>query len=565
MAASDALDAARLFAVDPGGTGVWLRAGPGPARERWLAALRALWPAAAPLRRIPAAVTEDRLLGGLDLAATLAAGRRVAERGLLAATHGGALIIAMAERMPPAVAAQIAAALDTGEVALQRDGFDRRDPARFGVIALDEGIGEEERPPAALTDRLAIHLVLDGMPPPFAAAEGIAAARARLPRVAADAAVLQALCAAALALGIASLRAPLQALAVARAAAALAGRAAVAEADVALAARLVLAPRATRLPTPPADPPPPAPPPEPAGGEDSAAGRSPLAEVVLAAAQAALPPGLLAALAGGGVRRGRAEGRLGTPARAHRHGRPAGSRPGRLGGGARLALVATLRAAAPWQGLRRRAGTAPRRLVVHRDDIRILRLKAPPRSTAIFAVDASGSAAAARLAEAKGAVERLLADCYVRRDSVALIAFRGTTAELVLPPTASLARARRALAGLPGGGGTPLAAALELIGRVAEGVVREGRRPLAVLLTDGHANIARDGTAGRARAEQDALAMAARLRAAGLAALLIDTAPRPQPAAARLAEAMGARYLALPYADAAALSGAVRAEIAARR
>jgi magnesium chelatase subunit D len=237
-----------------------------------------------------------------------------------------------------------------------------------------------------------------------------------------------------------------------------------------------------------------------------------------------------------------------------------------LRSGDRLALVETLRAAAPWQRLRRlEAANAARRVIVRRDDIRLVRLKAPSQTTTIFAVDASGSAALARLAEAKGAVELLLADCYVRRDTVALIAFRGTAAELVLPPTGSLARARRCLAGLPGGGGTPLAAALDMIEGVADSVARKGRTPVTVLLTDGRANVARDGTPGRAQAEQEALDGARRLRAAGRACLLIDTAARPQATAERIAREMGARYLALPYADATALSRAVRADIEASR
>ena len=95
------------------------------------------------------------------------------------------------------------------------------------------------------------------------------------------------------------------------------------------------------------------------------------------------------------------------------------------------------------------------------DDFHFTRLQPKRQSTTIFAVDASGSSALHRLAEAKGAVELLLADCYVRRDQVAVIAFRGCGAELLLPPTRSLVRAKRVLNGLPGGGSTPLAAALD--------------------------------------------------------------------------------------------------------
>jgi magnesium chelatase subunit D len=230
------------------------------------------------------------------------------------------------------------------------------------------------------------------------------------------------------------------------------------------------------------------------------------------------------------------------------------------GGGARLALLDTLRAAAPWQRLRRPPdGDAKRpRISVRREDFRIRRYRERSETTTIFVVDASGSAALARLAEAKGAVELLLADCYVRRDRVALIAFRGRAADLLLPPTTSLVRARRSLAGLPGGGGTPVAAGLDAAQALAEAVLRRGGTPVLVLLTDGRANVTRAGAGGRDVAEADALTAARRLAAMRLAAVLIDTSPRPQPQAERLARAMGARYLPLPYADAGALSRAVR-------
>jgi magnesium chelatase subunit D len=194
--------------------------------------------------------------------------------------------------------------------------------------------------------------------------------------------------------------------------------------------------------------------------------------------------------------------------------------------------------------------------------LRVVRRRQRRASVAIFVVDASGSAALNRLAEAKGAVELLLADCYVRRDQVALIAFRGRQAELLLPPTRSLARARRLLAGLPGGGGTPLCAGIEAATDLADGVRRRGQSPLVVLLTDGRPNVARDGMGGRPRAEADSLAAAQRLRVSGMPALMVDVAPLPHPFAAQIATAMGARYLALPAAQSATITRAVQAALA---
>jgi magnesium chelatase subunit D len=235
-----------------------------------------------------------------------------------------------------------------------------------------------------------------------------------------------------------------------------------------------------------------------------------------------------------------------------------------------LNVPATLRAAAPWQRLRadprapQCAAERPgARIAVRREDYRVTRFKRREASTAIFVVDASGSSAMHRLAEAKGAVELLLAQCYVRRDRVALVAFRGQSAEVLLAPTRSLVRARRSLAALPGGGGTPLAAGIDQAAMLADSVRRRGETPLIVLMTDARANVARDGAADPQRAEEEALQAAGALRRNGFAALLIDTSPRPRPVGERFAAAMGARYLPLPYADSVALSqvvGAARGE-----
>ena len=574
----DALSAAALVAVDPRRLGgLVLRTRPSAVRDRWLGALRCALPATMPLRRLPPGIGDDRLLGGLDLAATLRAGRPVAQRGLLAEAHGGIVLVPMAERLAPGLAARLSAVLDQHAIAAEREGLTLRAEAAVALVLIDESASDDEAVPARLAERLAFTVSLEGLAladtaaAPVTAGE-IACAQAALPAVATTDRMVEALVAAAAALGVASLRAPLFALAAARASAALAGRSSPAEEDLARAARLVLAPRATRLPAEAeperdeADDPPDAEPdrgPQETrrdGGDDDRHEQdaAALADLVLQAASAAVPPGLLAALAAGKARQaGAAAGRQGAERHSMLRGAPVAARPGLPRGGARLALLDTLRAAAPWQRLRRREGGPV--IAVKREDLRVRRYRERSETTTIFVVDASGSAALARLAEAKGAVELLLAECYVRRDRVALIAFRGPGAELVLPPTSSLVRARRSLAGLPGGGGTPLAAALDSARGLAEAVLRRGGTPLIVLLTDGRANVARDGTGGRDRATRDAHDAARALASLRVAAVLIDTATRPQAEAQALAAAMGARYQPLPYADAAALSRAVKA------
>lgn len=535
----DALTAARLCTIEPRLGGIVLKGGE-MLREAVLAELRA---GLAPERRIPVNVDDDRLLGGIDLTATLAARRPVRRDGLLAEAAGGFVVLPMAERLSEAVAGRIAAAIDTGD-------------ARFVTIAFDDGVAADARPPAALTERLAFHIDLT---------------EARLgttlpPATVADHAedtpgAIDALVTTAAALGIASARAPRFALLAARAAARADGRAQVIDADLAFAARLVLAPRATQWPADPeaAEAPPPPTPEQGDGQEETATDTPRLDDLVLSAALAALPPDLLAQVAAGKSRqRARANG-AGERRLGHARGRPLGARAGMPGGGRRLSLIDTLRAAAPWQRLRGRDG----RVQVRRDDLRIRRFEARAEALTIFAVDASGSSALARLAEAKGAVELLLAEAYVKRAEVALIAFRGAGAETLLPPTRSLTRARRSLADLPGGGGTPLAAGLNAARELAESAQARGRTPFVVVLTDGRANIAADGGTVRAIAESDAAGAARAIGLAGIAAAFVDISARPRPEGAMLAAAMRARYLALPRADATTMHAAISAVQAA--
>ena len=499
-----------------------------------------------PVRRLPATIDDDRLLGGLDLTATLAAGRPVYARGLLAEASGGTIVVPMAERIDAGLAGRLAAALDAGGITL---------------VLLDEGSGDEVVP-VALADRVAFRIDLDGlaerdrisaMPEPGRSVSG---------QVSLSDLHLEALCTTALVFGIDSPRATLLAVRVARAAAQLAGRNAVTDADIVTAARLVLMPRATRLPAPPdaAAPEPPPEPPRPDDGHeaeqsDTDTEVAALTDIVVDAVQAALPADVLAALGAGRTRNGTRTG-AGARRTGMQRGRPLASRPGTPRGGQRLALVDTLRAAAPWQRLRR-DGTSTR-VVVRRDDLRIRRFASRAEATTIFAVDASGSAAIARLAETKGAVELLLAEAYVKRTEVALLAFRGSVATLVLPPTRSLARAKRCLADLAGGGGTPLAAGLTAAHDLARTARTRGRTPFVIVLTDGRANIANDGTASRERATADAKTAALAFAAERVAAALIDTAVRPRADGAMIAAATGARYAPLPAATAAAMAALVR-------
>jgi len=538
-----ALSALALLAVDPAGLrGLTLRARSGPVRQTFETALARL---PDPGRRIHPDLSDTQLFGGADIAATLAAGHLIQSAGL--ARTPARLILPMAERTPPALAARLAQLLD------QSPGHT--------LILLDEGLDAEEAAPAALTERLALHVTLDAVPhtdarPLLPAPADLLAARARLGQVHHTPQDVITLTTLALSFGIDSLRAPWLALRAARARAALKGRTTVSEEDLRTAAELVYPARATQLPQDP--------PPEteeedsPAPDPDQSSERPDIPDEILVAAVAALlPSALLDQLTRQQSLRRAAGSGAGARRKAQHRGRPLPARPGAPDGRARIDLIATLRAAAPWQAMRRKTRPDAPGLIIHAPDIHLKRFEDRSDRLVIFAVDASGSAALARLAEAKGAVELLLAQAYARRDQVALIAFRGTSADLILPPTRALVQAKRRLAGLPGGGGTPLAAALEAILSLAQHAQAHGLSPALALLTDARANIALDGRGDRVQAAEDTARLAALCRARALPAIVIDTANRPGPEPARLAAEMGARHLALPRADARAISAAV--------
>jgi magnesium chelatase subunit D len=600
-----ALTAAAVLAVDPTRlSGVVIRSRAGPVRDAWLREFLAMLPSGAVVKRVPSNIADGRLLGGLELASTLASGRPVAERGVLADCDGGVAIFPMAERMTSYMAAKLASVIDSGVVVVERDGFQLRHETAFAAVLLDEGIEDDESASVALADRLAFQIDLSDFPDrmlreerdggnagelakAFAVSlDDVIAARAGIREVKVSDKVIEALTATAYALGVDGMRAPNLAINASRAIAALNGRPEVSDDDVQLAGRLVLAPRATRLPQspPPEDGAPREPQPEqeqaqeqtqtpaeneapPEPDEDETNIDQPLEDVVLAATAAAIPEKLLLKLmmqgnASRGV--GKSSGSSGQVHNGTKRGRAVGSVRGDIRSGARMNVLATLRAAAPWQRLRAQSAVADParvgRLHIRKEDFRVNRYQERAETTTLFVVDASGSSALNRLAEAKGAVELLLADCYIRRDRVSVIAFRGRTAEVLLPATRSLVRAKRSLAGLPGGGGTPLANGIDAAREMAEALRRRGDTVVVVMLTDGKANVARNGVGGnRPLAEADALSAAKSLRQInGLRALFVDTSPTANPRAETLANAMGATYLPLPHAGARTLMHAVQ-------
>ena len=590
LAWDDALWAAAALSVDPSGLrGIWLRAPHGPVRDRWLTELTRLHPT---LRRLPGHADSERLLGGLDLGATLNTGRAIYQPGLLLQTTPTVLLLPMAERLPDDTAAILGQVLDQGQVTLGSSGVSQ--DTFIGVAALDEAL--EDEPPLAggLQERLGIWLDLRHLGRAGGESEetrfvmdalaelDMSALRAHALQMPISDAQLSAMCQTAMALGVDSLRAPMAAIKLAKIMAALRGNDEVEDEDLGRAARLVITPRATRLPPPPEESQqeqPPEPPeqddtPDEPPPDDSSQDNEPenneqqepefdpqhMAELMLEAALATLPADVLAQLASHKQQSvsGRGQGRSGERKMSFLRGTPMPPRPGNPRQGARLHVLATLNAAVPRQKLRRIPASSKARLAIRTEDFHVHRYAENSPTCLIFAIDASGSAALHRLAEAKGAVELLLTQSYARRDQVCVIGFRGTTAEVLLPPTKSLVRAKRSLADLPGGGGTPLAKAIEQSLQVALSEKRLGHSPSLVMLSDGRPNVGLQGQGGRAQALEDALTLARRWRSHALPAIWLDTSARPDAQAQQLALEMGARYVPLPLANGSRMAQAIQ-------
>jgi magnesium chelatase subunit D len=580
-----------LLAVEPRLRGVAIAAGVGAGKSslaRGYAGLLADGDLPrAPFVELPVGADDEALLGGLDLEATLRLGRRVARPGLLARADGGIVYVDGLNLLTDSAANLLLTSLENREVRVEREGLSLRAPARFALIgSYDPSEGQPRR---HLLDRVGLLVTLPRAADLLQRAEvvrrnwgrpanerapgawedaldflraTVAAARALLPDVRITESQVEQLVAAAEAFGVEGHRADSFAVLVACASAALALRDDVDQDDLELAVRLVILPRATRIPErPPEQPPeqPPPPPDQPQAEEtppdpqdqdnESPPEQQPQGmpeEQVLTALATELPPEL-DQLPFRAVRRGRSGSRGSTNGKRGRHIRSLPGDPRR----ARLDIPATLRAAAPWQLLRQSPQRVDVRPVMLRaEDLRVKQYKSKAGALFLFAVDASGSMALHRMRQAKGAVHALLQRAYVQRDRVALLAFRGQSAELLLPPSQSVELARRALDTLPTGGGTPLGAALLAAIEVAGQARSRGiLQTVLVLLTDGRANIGVRAARPDLQAELQALGRS--VAAAGIRSIVVDTQRSylSRGEARSLAAWLGGEYVYLPNAN----------------
>ncbi|MDC3076091.1 VWA domain-containing protein [Paracoccaceae bacterium] len=227
----------------------------------------------------------------------------------------------------------------------------------------------------------------------------------------------------------------------------------------------------------------------------------------------------------------------------------------------RIDLMATLTKAIPWQKLRSSSITRNRKIIIYPQDIMIRRFEKQSERLLIFVVDASGSNAIGRLAEAKGAVEILLSEAYAKRDNVALIAFSGLKADALLLPTKSLVTAKKKLSSLPGGGATPLATGLLEAFNMADAARSRNIKPIIILLSDGRGNMSLDGVGDRAKAIKDTNYVASLIKRNAVNNIFIDTSRRKTPMADELARELNGHYFQLPMANSGSISKAVQQSI----